>query len=255
MSDQEYIPISAVMISRDAEATIGAALESLRRFDEVVVYENGSTDRTAEIARGFTNVSLHQGEFEGFGPTKNRAAGLARNDWIFSIDSDEQVSPELLDSLSRVDLSNADVAYRVLRINYLRGRRVRFSGWGGDWLVRLYNRTATGLTEVPVHEVVQVPAGGRAVRLSGGLRHETARELSELLVKIDRYSELRRSHPKRPISPPLIFMRSFWAFLRVYLLQLGFLDGWRGLVIAVSEANGVFFKYMKPYVDRVEPGD
>jgi len=251
--ESDSLPISAVIISKNAEATIAATLQSLRHFAEVVVYDNGSQDRTMEIARRFPNVSLHQGDFFGFGPTKNHAADLARHDWIFSIDSDERISPELLDSIANADLSNPSIGYRVLRMNYLRGKRVRFSGWSDDWLLRLYNRKGTCLNDAMVHEIVLPPAGGHITSLVGELSHETVRELSEFLVKIDRYSELRRAQPKRTMSPPLICLRSLWAFIRVYFLRFGFLDGWRGLIIAVCEANGVFFKYMKPYVDRVEP--
>lgn len=249
----DSLPISAVIISKDAEATIGATLQSLRRFRQVIVYDNGSQDRTMEIARDFPNVSLHQGDFFGFGPTKNHAADLAEHDWVLSIDSDERITPELLDSIARADLSDRSVGYRVLRINYLRGKRVRFSGWSNDWLLRLYNRKGTRLTDAAVHEIVQPPADGRVADLVGELSHETVRELSEFLIKIDRYSELRRGQSRRTLSPPLICLRSLWAFIRVYFLQLGVLDGWRGLVIAVCEANGVFFKYMKPYVDQAEP--
>jgi glycosyltransferase involved in cell wall biosynthesis len=254
-SESDLLPISAVIISKDADSTITATLQSLRRFAEVVVYDNGSQDRTLEIISRFPNVSLHQGDFFGFGPTKNHAAGLARHDWVFSIDSDERISAELLDGIAHADLSDPDVAYRVLRVNYLCGKRVRYSGWSDDWLLRLYNRKYAGLTDAMVHEVVRPPAGGRVESLAGEMLHETARELSELLVKIDRYSELRRAQPKSAISPPLICLRSLWAFIRVYFLRFGLLDGWRGLVIAVYEANGVFFKYMKPYVDRVEPAE
>ena len=253
-SDSTAIPMSAVIISRDAEATIGATLQSLRRFAQVIVYDNGSQDQTVEIARGFPNVEVHEGDFFGFGPTKNHAADLAKFDWVFSVDSDERVSPELLENIAGADLTNPKVGYRMLRVNYLRGKRVRFSGWSNDWLLRVYNRTTTCLTNAAVHEIVQPPENGRVNDLVGELSHETVRELSEFLVKIDRYSELRRTQPRRELSPPVICLRSLWAFIRVYILQLGVLDGWRGLVIAVCEANGVFFKYMKPYVDRTEPG-
>jgi glycosyltransferase involved in cell wall biosynthesis len=252
-SELKLLPISAVIISKDAEATIGLTLQSLRRFAEVIVYDNGSQDRTIEIARGYSNVRVHQGEFFGFGPTKNHAAGLAAHDWVFSIDSDERVEPELLGSIANVELSRPNIGYRVKRVNYLRGKRVRFSGWSNDWLLRLYNRKCAQLSDAIVHEVVQPSADGPVIDLDGELSHEPVRELSELLVKIDRYSELRRVRPKRHISPPLICLRSLWSFIRTYFIQLGFLDGWRGLTIAVCNANGVFFKYMKPYVDRVEP--
>lgn len=246
----ESFPISAVMISRNAEETIAATLESLERFPEVIVYDNGSTDRTVEIARGFSNVSMHEGEFFGFGPTKNHAAGLASSDWVFSIDSDERISAELLDSIASADLSVDKVAYTVNRANYLRGKRVRFSGWGNDWLIRLYNRNVTGLSDAAVHEIVRPPTGGEVRKLTGDLYHDAVRELGDFLVKIDRYTEIRRQHSRRVIPPALIFLRSTWAFIRTYFLRLGILDGWRGLVIAICDANGVFFKYMKPYADR-----
>lgn len=243
-------PISAVIISRDAEQTIGATLESLAGFAEVVVYDNGSQDRTIEVARRFANVCVHEGEFLGFGPTKNRAADLAANDWILSIDSDERVSAELFDSVTSADLSDDKVAYEVLRVNYLRGKPVRHSGWGGDWLLRLYNRRATSVSDAAVHEVVEGPTGGRVVRLRGELAHDAVRELGQFLVKIDRYSELFRTGSPRVLPVPVVFLRSVWTFIRVYVFQLGFLDGWRGLVIAVGDANGVFFKYMKSFADE-----
>jgi len=247
---EKSFPISAVMISRNAEESIAVTLDSLTDFPEVIVYDNGSTDRTIQIAREYPNVVVHEGEFFGFGPTKNHAAGLASNDWVFSIDSDERISEELLGSIAAADLSAEKVAYSVNRANYLRGRRVRFSGWGNDWLLRLYNRNATGLTDVAVHEIVRSPVGGEIRKLKGDLFHDAVRELGDFLVKIDRYTEIRREHAGRVISPVLIFLRSAWAFVRTYLLRLGFLDGWRGLVIAICDANGVFFKYMKPYADH-----
>ncbi|MBT8441963.1 MAG: glycosyltransferase family 2 protein [Gammaproteobacteria bacterium] len=242
-------PISAVIIARDAEATIGATLESLKDFAEVIVYDNGSADRTKEIAERFPNVRLYEGEFTGFGPTKNRAAELAEHDWVFSIDSDERASPELLESIARCELDDPATACEVLRVNYLKGKPVRHSGWGGDWLLRLYNRRGTGVSDAAVHEVVQVPTGGRVIRLNGELSHEAVRELGQFLVKIDRYSELFRTESPRMLPVPIIFLRSVWTFIRVYVFQLGFLDGWRGLVIAVGDANGVFFKYMKAFAD------
>lgn len=249
-SDASSLPISAVIISRDAGQTLRKTLESLRRFDEVIVYDNGSSDGTIGIAREFPNVALHEGEFLGFGPTKNHAAGLAKHDWVFSIDADECVGPVLLDSLAAADLGDRAVAYSVHRANYLMGREVRHAGWGYDWLLRLYNRTATQLTEATVHEIVLPPAGGKVTRLRGDLLHDAVRELGSFLVKIDRYSELRREEATSAKLLPLIVVRACWAFIRSYFIRLGILDGWRGLVIAICDANGTFFKYMKPYADH-----
>lgn len=242
--------ISAVLITRNAAATLEATLHSLAAFPEVVVYDNGSSDRTAEIAAGFPNVRLFTGDFLGFGPTKNHAAGLATRDWIFSIDADEVVSAELLAALGAADVGDDRVTYAVRRENHLMGRAVRHSGWGRDWLLRLYNRRRTGFSDVPVHENVLPVEGGSTRRLGGSLRHDAVREVGDFLVKANRYSELRRGQGRRVLSPLGIFLRAAWAFLRTYTLRGGFLDGWRGLLIAWSNANGVFYKYMKPYADR-----
>lgn len=248
-------PVSAVVIVRDAESTLAECLASLAFCAEVLVYDNGSCDRTAEIARQFANVRLHSGEFTGFGPTKNRAAALASHDWILSIDADEAVSAELAASLGAADLTDPAVVYSLWRHNYLLGRRVRYSGWGRDWLPRVYHRRCARLTAAAVHENLVFDPGVRVVRLSGPLRHAAVCDLGDLLVKVNRYSELRRR--TRPVTMPaaLILLRAIWAFLRTLLLQGGFLDGWRGLVIAWSNANGVFFKYMKPYADHAVRGE
>jgi glycosyltransferase involved in cell wall biosynthesis len=238
------------MITRDAEATLEAALASLIGFPEVIVYDNGSTDRTLEIAAQFPNVTIHRGDFVGFGPTKNRAAGLARHDWIFSIDSDEQVSAALMAGICTANLADRGVGYEVLRQNYFMGKPVARAGWGNDWLFRLYDRRTASFTDALVHENLRFHGAGRTERLNGTLDHHAARDVGGFLVKVNRYSELRRQERRRAPPPAAIFLRAVWAFWRTYLLQLGFLEGWRGLVIAWSNANGVFFKYMKAYADR-----
>lgn len=129
------------------------------------------------------------------------------------------------------------------------GRLVRHSGWGRDWLPRIYHRSRARFSDAPVHERLVPGPGVEVRRLRGDLHHEAVREIGDLLEKVNRYSELRRREGTRTYLPALIVLRALWAFLRTWLLQGGVLDGWRGLVIAWSNANGVFFKYMKRYAD------
>lgn len=239
--------LSAVIITRNAAATLARTLDALDAVGEVVVYDNGSTDDTLEIARRYANVSLYQGEFLGFGPTKRRAVLLARNDWVFSLDADEAPTASLLDALAGW-LPEAEVhqVVEVRRENWLLGRPVRHAGWGNDWLVRVFNRCRHSFNEAMVHESVVVSAATRAVRLEGCLTHLAVTELGQFLDKINRYSGIRaRSDRLRVYPVAVIVLKAFFAFWRTYLLQRGFLDGWRGLVIAVANANGVFWKYMK----------
>jgi len=242
--------ISAVLIVRDAEATLAATLDSLKDFGEVVLYDNGSRDKTREVGARYANVNLHDGVFRGFGPTRNRAAELAVNVWVFSIDADEVVSPELKASLDALDLGHAHRAYAVERWNYLLGKRVRFSGWGRQWLTRVYHRGAHRFNDAAVHEKLEIKDGDSVVRLAGALKHTAMRDAGEFLVKMHRYTMLKADESTRTYPPVIILLKTFWAFVRSYILRLGVLDGWRGLLISVSEANGVFYKYMVIYSKR-----
>ena len=241
--------ISAVMITRNAEAVLAGALDSLRDFAEVIIYDNGSTDGTLALAGRYPNARVHTGPFLGFGPSRNRAAELATNDWVFAIDADERLSPELADTLERLALDDSRQAFAVLRRNYMMGRAVDRGGWGSDWLVRLYHRGTQRYDDAMVHEKVKLRTGARVVQVPGALEHEAVRDIGQMLDKVNRYSEIRRKTIKRAPAPGLIVLRAFWAFLRSYALKGGFLAGWRGVVIAWSNANGVFYKYMKAYAD------
>ena len=242
--------LSAVLIVRDAEATLAATLDSLKDFGEVVVYDNGSKDKTRELAARYPNVKLHDGVFRGFGPTRNRAAELAVNDWVFSIDADEVLSAELKTSLESLDLGHAHQVYAVERWNYLLGKRVRFSGWGSQWLTRVYHRHGHRFNDVAVHEKIELKDGDSVVRLRGALKHTAMRDAGEFLVKMHRYTMLKADESTRTYPPAIILLKTLWAFIRSYILRLGVLDGWRGLLISVSEANGVFYKYMVIYSKR-----
>jgi len=239
--------ISAVIIAHNSEATLAECLQSLAEFPEVVVYENGSTDKTVEIAQEFSNVRLERGAFEGFGPTKNKAAGFAANDWILSLDSDERVTPELVEELRSKDLGGSEHLYEVLRQNYFMGKHIKHSGWGNDWLPRLYNRTVHGYNEAMVHENVIPQPGANIQRLQSPIKHRAVEEISQFLVKIDRYTELRVQEGSKGHGPFTSILKAKWAFLRSYVLRLGMLDGWRGVVIAWSDASGVFYRCMKCY--------
>ncbi|HEX6549174.1 MAG TPA: glycosyltransferase family 2 protein [Gammaproteobacteria bacterium] len=245
--------ISVVLIVRNAAASLAATLDSVLEFDEVVVYDNGSGDDTVAIAGRYPNVSIHKGEFSGFGATRNAAAALARNDWVFSLDADEVVSDGLVASIAGLALGNVDIAYAVERQNYLLGARVRFSGWGSQWLTRLYNRTTHAFTNVAVHEKVALKSGEQAMQLTGTLRHTAMRDAGDFLVKMHRYTMLKAGESTRTYHPAIIVLKTFWAFIRSYVLRLGVLDGWRGLLISVSEANGVFYKYIVIYSQRKQP--
>jgi glycosyltransferase involved in cell wall biosynthesis len=249
-SDAQLHP---VVIARDASRTIAETLGSLRAFPEVVVYDNGSSDDTLAICARFANVRVERGPFFGFGPTKNHAASLAAGPWILSIDADERVDAELLEQLGSLDLGDPRRAYALDRRNLLLGKHVRRAGWGDNWLVRVYHRGVCRFSEARVHEKVVVPHGVSLVRLEGGLWHDAVRDIDQFLEKVSFYSELSRGPQRKLRSIPHILLGASWAFFRSYFLRLGFLEGWRGLLIAHCDAQGTFFKHFKRYVDARMP--
>jgi len=247
--------ISVVIITRNAQATLGRTLDAVRNFDDIVIYDNGSTDGTCELASEFPNVTLHQGEFLGFGPTKHHAVTLARHDWILSLDADEAPDSELIDAMYKwVSDARPNQVAKLLRENWMLERPVRHSGWGNDWLIRLFNRRVYNFNDAMVHESVALDAQAEVVTLPGKIIHLAVTDLGQFLEKINRYSSIRAASGKLKAYPfALIVLKALFAFIRTYLFKRGFLDGWRGVVIATANANGVFWKYAKCYALKHTP--
>jgi glycosyltransferase involved in cell wall biosynthesis len=246
--------ISAVIITKDAAVTLTDTLNSLKSFNEVIILDNGSQDNTEAIARQYKNVSFHTDTFDGFGPTKNKAIQLSKNNWILSLDADESVSEELLASIKQWKVDTPPNHYGLLhRENLFMGKAVYHGGWGNDKLVRLFNKKCFLFNDNIVHESVAVSNDGKQILLNGALKHNAVQEIGQFLLKVNRYSELRHQDllAKNKVPSLLtILLKVKFAFFRSYILQAGILEGWRGLVIAYSNANGVFFKYIKAYAAK-----
>ena len=240
--------ISVVMIVRNGAATLERVLKSLSRFDDVVVYDNGSSDGSQEIAKRFANARLIDGYFDGFGPTKNRAAALAKHDWILILDADEALEPELVGALWSRALDEQSVYLLNFKAFY-RDQQVRHCGWNNQKIRRLYNRRITGFTPAHVHENVEAE-GLQIKELKGGsVLHYSYLSISDFIVKVDRYSTLyaQSNKGKKTSSPVKAVSSGLYSFLRTYFLKKGFLDGHVGLVIAFSHMATNFYKYMKLY--------
>ena len=245
--------ISVTILTKNSQKYLRACLESLQDFDEVVILDNGSTDDTLAIARSFGNVTIHEHPFIGFGPMKNLAARKARNDWILSIDSDEILSPALVESIRKLDATRTDTVYAANRLNHYRGKPIRCCGWYPDLVTRLYHRGHTAFSDAKVHESLVLRPETRKVTLEGGvIEHYPFDSVEELLEKLQKYSTLYAGQSTKPSSPKKAFFRALFAFFKHYLFQRGFLCGYEGLLISVSNANGVFYKYMKLYEKRLE---
>lgn len=239
--------ISVTVLTKNSQKYLREVLSSLQKFDEVIIYDNGSSDQTLEIARSFPNVSIHKGLFLGFGPTHNLASSLARNEWILSIDSDEIVTEELAEEILKLDLDKEKV-YAFSRHNEYNGKFIKWCGWYPDRQVRLYNRSVTRFSEAEVHESV-VTKGLQIVLLNSFLRHYSYEKTSDFLAKMQSYSDLfaKQNAGKKKSSPMTAVLHSFYAFIKSYLIKRGFMGGYEGFMISAYNAQTAFYKYIKLY--------
>ncbi len=247
-SEPETALISAVMVARDAASTVGETLRSIQFCREIiVVVDDQSSDDTEAIARRF-GARVEIRPWSGYGLAKQAAAEMATQPWVFSIDADETVSPELagsmMDVVTRAD--SAPVTYQVRRRTRFLGRWMRHGDWGRDRVVRLFRRGAASFTPDIIHESVY--ATGQKPILGGWLYHEGDQTLDSYLARLNRYTTLAASslHAKgRRAGIFSMLARPPFKFIQAYFLRLGFLDGWQGFVLAWFSSVYVFAKYAK----------
>lgn len=230
------IPVSAVLITRDAERHLDRVLAPLRVCDEIVVLDSGSHDRTREIAAAH-GAAWHEHAFDGYGPQKRRAVALASNDWVLSIDADEVLDERAVAALAAVGWERLDprTCFSIRRRPFIGGREVRHGDWAPDLVVRIFHRAHHGVSPDLIHESVRPT--GTVRRLDGTMLHLTAADLAEIF-RPDYYRSkavLYRTQ-RRHAGPPLLAARAAGAFLRSLLLRAGFLDGAAGVVVAVEAA-------------------
>lgn len=237
--------ISVTVLAKNSAKTLGKVLDSLKPFDEVLVYDTGSTDGTLELAKSYPNVRVVSGPFEGFGKTHNKASALAHHDWIFSVDSDEVVDEELLRTLKSLSLDPKSV-YRVRRKNFYKGVWIWSCGWYPDAVVRLYNRKSTEFSQDDVHERV-LAEGMEIAELQGHLLHTPFFGSEDFLRKMQHYSTLfaEQNAGKKEASFPKALFRGAYTFFKTYFIKRGALQGSRGFEISFYNAATAYYKYLK----------
>ncbi|MDA7818361.1 glycosyltransferase family 2 protein [Sulfurimonas sp.] len=246
MNQERINNISCVIIVKDGVSTIEKTLDSLNFFEDVVVYDNGSTDGTTQIVKSYHNVNLVEGDFKGFGPTKNEALMHAKNDWILSLDADEVLSTEFVRTIKNIDL-NENMIYSILRENYYRDIHVKHC-WGNDIIIRIFNRKKTMFTDEKVHEKV-IEDGCNLLSIDGVVRHYPYSTITEFIIKLDRYSTIfaNANVGKKSSSPLKAILNGIFSFIKTFFFKRGFLDGYAGLIIAFSHMATNFYKYIKLY--------
>lgn len=239
--------LSVILITFNEAHNLADCLSSLQGLaDEIVIVDNGSRDATLDIAAQFGARVVRTDDWPGFGPQKNRALDAATGEWVLSIDADERVTPELADEIRAVIAGNAAAAYEIPRLSWYCGRFMRHSGWYPDPVLRLFQRRRARFSDDLVHERLLPQDAVR--RLQNHLLHYSFMNFSQVLEKVDRYSTASAQQMfARGRRATLLgaVVRGLWAFVRTYVLRRGFLDGPQGFALAVSNAQGTYYRYLK----------
>lgn len=253
--------LSVVIIAKNATDKLAACLDSVAFADEVLVYDGGSSDDTVELARARGARVVAAPDWRGFGIQRRRAQEEARGDWIFMVDADEQVTSELAAEIrAALDADDPATAYAVPRRTWAFGRYLDHGGWWPDYVVRFYHRDHGRYNEALVHEQVELTRGTRLAKFASPLLHHTYHDLHEYLVKSAGYADSwakARADEGRSASLSWGLVHAAACFTRMYLLNVGFLDGRPGFLLALLSSHSTFVKYADLWVrthDRGPPG-
>ncbi len=238
--------ISVAIITKDEEMNIRPCLESVKWADEIVVVDNGSSDKTREICQEY-GARVYLEEWKGFSRQKNSAIDKTRNEWVFSLDADERISPALQQEIFKIMAEGpAQDGYYLARKNFFLGRWIRHCGWYPDFNLRLFRKSRGRFLEREVHERIEVT--GKLGYLEHPLEHLTYRSLSDFLNRMDRYSTLAAREMVKEGRPSRFYdalLRPAFTFIQMFFFRAGFLEGYLGFLLSALYSIYTFVKYSK----------
>lgn len=220
-------------------------IESVSFVDEIIIVDSYSTDDTVELASKFDKVTVHQRKFDNFSEQKNFAISKAANDWVIFFDPDEEVTETMASEISEVLKNPKPIAYFVKRELFFMGKRIKYSGFQTDWVIRLFHKNYCSYDGNLVHETIET--NGETSKLKSRLPHHTYKSFDNYTGKLHRYSALQArmlyEKGKKPKLSHFIF-RPLYRFWHQYILRLGILDGKEGFILAYINAFSVFKRYV-----------
>lgn len=237
--------LSVIIITKNEALHIRRCLNSVSWADEIIVLDSGSEDETVSICKEFTpNVFVT--DWPGFGLQKQRALDKASQKWVLSIDADEEITPSLKEEiLKTIALGDFD-GYQIPRLSSYCGREIKHGGWWPDYVMRLFKRDTGEFSSDLVHE--QIIINGSIGKLNNPILHEAFINPEEVLTKVNSYSSLgaqKLFNNGKKITLAGAIIRGFWTFFRTYIIKASCLDGSEGLMLAISNAEGTYYKYLK----------
>jgi len=239
------VPLSVVIVTKDEERNIEAALQSVSRFSEIIIIDDFSADSTLSIAHKYTN-NIFQIRWQGYARQKQSGIDKASMPWVLVLDADERVTEELADEI-RIAIGSAVYnAFYIPRKNFFLGRWIRHGGWWPDYTLRLFRKGSACMEQREVHE--KIVTDGKTAYCKNPMEHYTYREISDYIKKMDVYSALAATElHQKGVSARLyqLVLKPPVTFLRMFLFQQGFRDGFHGFALAVLYSFYTFLKYLK----------
>jgi glycosyltransferase involved in cell wall biosynthesis len=239
--------LSVFLIAQDEAARIGAALDSVRWADEVVVVDGGSADDTVRLARE-RGARVEVRPWPGFRAQLENALAATRGEWVFRLDADETVTESLAAEMrAALALAGGPDGFRVRRRNYFLGKWIRHGGWWPDPQLRLVRRAKASIRGAPGHETLHVD--GSVEDLAGALTHDTHPTLEAAIARVERYSSHLADDRarRRRIGAWHLVAHPAAAFFRKFVVQRGFLDGAHGFLVAAIHAYVKLATYTKAW--------
>lgn len=237
--------ISALAITLNEAEHLEQFIKSLWFVDEIIIVDSFSEDDTVAIASKFDKVTVVQREFDNFSDQKNFAISQASSEWLVFFDPDEEISREIGEEILATLQDPKAKAYAVKRELYFMGKRIKYSGFQTDWVIRLFHKENGRYNGNLVHETLMV--SGTTAKLKTRLPHHTYKSFDDYTAKLHRYSALQArmmyEKKKRPNLFHFLF-RPLYRFWHQYLLRLGILDGKEGFILAYINAFSVFKRYV-----------
>ncbi len=237
--------LSIIIVAKNEENNIIPCIESAAWADEVIVLDSGSTDATVSLAQK-TTAQVIETDWPGYGPQQNRAINATSYDWVYSLDADERITSELAAEIRTVISNNKFDVFDVPRRSLFVTQFMQHSGWWPDRTRRLFKKQSARFTEHKIHANLSTdkPVG----HLKEPMIHYSFHDYHSVIEKMNRYSS-GSAHDLDSVgknsSLTKAISRGLWTFFRTYIIRLGFLDGQAGLILAIANAEGAYYKYLK----------
>lgn len=246
--------LTAVITTYNEEENIERALKSVLWADEIIVVDSYSTDKTVFLAQKWAHKVL-QNKYESPAKQKNWIIPQASHSWIFLLDADEWSTPELQQEIQQILTKGTEIsAFWIKRQNYFFGKKIRYSGWQNDAVIRFFRRDECRYKDLLVHEEIQT--NGQVGKLKNKIHHNTYTKLGNILTKVEKYSSwgaYDRVNKTKKITIFHLMVKPFFRFFRHYIIKLGILDGKEGLIISVISSYNVFLRSLK--ILRIKQGE